>query len=62
MSNTIPDLRLTLDGAHKILDAAVTKANEMKLPQCIAIVDGPRLAAAATRRPPHPSPCGTLRP
>ena len=40
MSNTIPDLRLTLDGAHKILDAAVTKANEMKLPQCIAIVDG----------------------
>ena len=39
MSNTTPHLRLTLDGARKILDAAVTKANEMKLPQCIAIVD-----------------------
>ena len=38
MSNTTPHLRLTLDGARKILDTAVTKANEMNLPQCIAIV------------------------
>lgn len=40
MSTTAPYLRLTLDGARKILDAAVAKANEMQLPQCIAIVDG----------------------
>ncbi|MGE0846590.1 MAG: heme-binding protein [Flavobacteriaceae bacterium] len=40
MSTTKPHLRLTLEGAQKILAAAVAKAHEMKLPQCIAIVDG----------------------
>ncbi|HLX28387.1 MAG TPA: heme-binding protein [Casimicrobiaceae bacterium] len=32
-------LRLTQAGAMKIVDAAVTKALEMKKPQCIAVVD-----------------------
>jgi uncharacterized protein GlcG (DUF336 family) len=39
VSTTQPHLRLTLEGARQILEAAVQKAAEMKLPQCIAIVD-----------------------
>lgn len=40
MTATAPHLRLTCDGAMKIIDAAVAKAKAMKLPQCIAVVDG----------------------
>ena len=32
-------LRLTSDGASKIIDAGIKKATEMKKPQCIAVVD-----------------------
>ncbi len=39
MSDTQANLRLTLQGAQKILAAAARKAGEMKLPQCIAVVD-----------------------
>ncbi len=39
MVETKPTLKLTHDGARKILDAAITKATEMGVPQCISIVD-----------------------
>ncbi|MBX9827166.1 MAG: heme-binding protein [Xanthobacteraceae bacterium] len=37
--NVEKHLRLTHAGAQKIIEAAVKKANEMKKPQCIAVVD-----------------------
>ncbi len=40
MTDTSTHLRLTLQGAQKILAAAARKADAMKLPQCIAVVDG----------------------
>jgi len=39
MADTQPTLRLTLDGAQKLLAAAKDKAQSMGVPQCIAIVD-----------------------
>ena len=39
MSDTTPSLKLTSDGAMKILQAAMAKAQTMKVPQCISIVD-----------------------
>ena len=39
MPDTKPHLKLTHEGALKILNAAIKKADEMGQPQCIAIVD-----------------------
>jgi len=39
MTDVAPHLRLTLKGAQKILAAAIAKAEEMKVPQCITVVD-----------------------
>jgi uncharacterized protein GlcG (DUF336 family) len=39
MADTAPALKLTIDGAMKLLNAAMAKAREMNVPQCIAIVD-----------------------
>ena len=39
MADTLPSLRLTSDGAMKLLNAAMAKAKEMGVPQCISIVD-----------------------
>ena len=39
MAETAPALRLTNEGAMKILDAAIAKAVEMEVPQCISVVD-----------------------
>jgi uncharacterized protein GlcG (DUF336 family) len=39
MTDTAPSAKLTLAGAQKLLDAAIAKAREMKVPECICIVD-----------------------
>ena len=39
MPDTAPTLKLTSDGAMKILNAAISKALEMGVPQCISVVD-----------------------
>jgi uncharacterized protein GlcG (DUF336 family) len=39
MPDTREHLALTHEGAAKILDAAVTKAAEIKAPQCVAVTD-----------------------
>jgi uncharacterized protein GlcG (DUF336 family) len=39
MPDTTPSLTLTNDGAMKLLQAAMAKAREMNVPQCIAVVD-----------------------
>ena len=39
MSDTTPFLKLTNEGAHKIMAAAAAKAKEMGVPQCISVVD-----------------------
>ena len=39
MADTSPSLKLTIDGAMKLLDAAMTKARDMQVPECIAVVD-----------------------
>jgi uncharacterized protein GlcG (DUF336 family) len=39
MADTAPFLKLTFDGAQKILRAAVDKATSMGVPQCISVVD-----------------------
>jgi glc operon protein GlcG len=39
MADTAPSLKLTTDGAMKLLNAAMAKAREMDVPQCICIVD-----------------------
>lgn len=39
MAETAPALRLTNDGAMKILNAAMAKAADMGVPQCISVVD-----------------------
>lgn len=47
-SQTRPSLQLTYEGARAAVAAAVAKAEEMGVPQCIAIVDaGGRLMAFA---------------
>jgi len=39
MADTVPHLKLTYEGANKILAAAVAKANAMGVPQCIVVSD-----------------------
>lgn len=39
MADTKPHLKLTHEGALKLLNAAVKKAEEMNQPQCVAVVD-----------------------
>jgi uncharacterized protein GlcG (DUF336 family) len=39
MPDTSPSLKLTIDGAMKLLQAAMAKAREMNVPQCICVVD-----------------------
>src|SRR5436190_19903046 len=39
MPETTPALKLTHEGAFKLLNAAIAKATEMNVPQCISIVD-----------------------
>ena len=39
MADTAPSLKLTIDGAMKLLNAAMAKARDMNVPQCICIVD-----------------------
>jgi glc operon protein GlcG len=39
MTDTAPSAKLTLAGAQKLLDAAIAKAREMKVPECICVVD-----------------------
>jgi len=39
MADTLPALKLSSDGAMKLLNAAMAKAREMGVPQCISIVD-----------------------
>ena len=39
MPDTVPALKLSIDGAMKLLNAAIAKAKEMKVPECICIVD-----------------------
>ena len=48
MPDTAPSLKLTIDGAMKLLAAAMAKAREMNVPQCICVVDaGGHLLAMA---------------
>jgi glc operon protein GlcG len=39
MADTAPSMKLTFEGAHKLLHAAIAKAREMNVPQCICVVD-----------------------
>ena len=39
MADTAASLRLTADGAMKLLHAAIATATEMQVPQCISVVD-----------------------
>src|SRR4030081_880303 len=39
MADTVASLKLTSEGAMKLLHAAMAKAKEMGVPQCISIVD-----------------------
>ncbi|MBL0932696.1 MAG: heme-binding protein, partial [Alphaproteobacteria bacterium] len=39
MADTVPHLKLTYEGANKILAGAVAKANAMGAPQCIVVAD-----------------------
>jgi glc operon protein GlcG len=48
MPDTAPSMKLTYEGAQKLLAAGVAKARDMKVPQCICIVDaGGHLLAMA---------------
>ena len=48
MADTAASLKLTIDGAMKLLNAAMAKAREMNVPECIAVVDaGGQLLAFA---------------
>ena len=39
MPDTTASLKLTIDGAMKLLQAAIAKARDMNVPQCISVVD-----------------------
>jgi uncharacterized protein GlcG (DUF336 family) len=39
MADTVASLKLSIDGAMKLLNAAMAKAAEIKVPECICIVD-----------------------
>src|SRR4051794_35506079 len=48
MPDTALSMRLTLEGAQKLLSAAIAKSHEIKVPECICIVDvGGHLLAMA---------------
>jgi glc operon protein GlcG len=48
MADTAASLKLTIDGAMRLLQAAMAKARDMKVPQCISVVDaGGHLLALA---------------
>jgi glc operon protein GlcG len=48
MADTTQSLKLTSEGAFKLLQAAIAKATEMNVPQCISVVDaGGQLLAFA---------------
>lgn len=49
MTETAPSLKLTHDGAMKLLHAAIAKAKDMGVPQCISIVDAGGHILAITR-------------
>lgn len=49
MPNVVPHLKLTQEGARRILDAVIAKAQAMGVPQCIAIVDDGGHLLAFTR-------------
>jgi len=40
MADTAPSVKLTFEGAQKLLSAAIAKAREINVPECICIVDG----------------------
>ena len=40
MADTAPSMKLTFEGAQKLLAAAIAKARELGVPQCICVVDG----------------------
>jgi glc operon protein GlcG len=39
MADTVAALKLTCEGAMKLLNAAMAKAGAMGVPQCISVVD-----------------------
>ena len=39
MADTAPSAKLTFEGAQKLLAAAIAKAKEINVPQCICLVD-----------------------
>lgn len=39
MADTTAAIKLTFDGAHKLLGAAIAKARAINVPECICIVD-----------------------
>ena len=39
MPDTAASIKLTIEGAMKLLDAAMAKAREIKVPECICVVD-----------------------
>jgi glc operon protein GlcG len=39
MPDTVPSLKLTVEGAMKLQNAAMAKATEIGVPECISIVD-----------------------
>jgi len=39
MADTAPSMKLTFEGAQKLLTAAIAKARELNVPQCICVVD-----------------------
>src|ERR1700742_534635 len=39
MADTAPSLKLTWEGANRLVQAAVAKATEMGVPECISVVD-----------------------
>lgn len=49
MTDTTASLKLTHDGAMRLLNAAIGKAKDMGVPQCISIVDAGGHLLALTR-------------
>jgi uncharacterized protein GlcG (DUF336 family) len=39
MADTVASLKLTVDGAMKLVAAAIAKAKQMGVPECISVVD-----------------------
>ncbi len=39
MADTVPSVKLTIEGAMKLLNAGMAKAKEIGVPECISIVD-----------------------